>query len=109
MYWTGRVTFHFSKVLLPNDKLTATDLYPGMIAVAKQRVKSKSIVWETAHILSLPYQDQHFDLVVIQFGLMFVPDKIAGRKKIYRVFKKGGQLTLIPGANSNESYLANQQ
>lgn len=89
---TGRVTKHLSHYLPGRSKLTATDINSGMVAVAKKRVENSAIRWETADISKLPYQDNAFDLIVCQFGLMFVPDKLTALKEIYRVLQPGGKL-----------------
>lgn len=91
---TGRVTSHLRKVLLPGARLAATDLNADMIAIARQAVPAKDIEWAVADVLELPFEDGHFDLVVCQFGLMFVPDKARALSEMYRVLKPGGQILL---------------
>ena len=41
---------------------------------------------------SLPFEDQSFDVVTCQFGVMFFPDKIQGYQEAHRVLRPGGQL-----------------
>ncbi|MTH15835.1 methyltransferase domain-containing protein [Flavobacterium sp. LC2016-01] len=89
---TGRVTKHLSDLLPSKASLTATDINPGMIAVAKSRVPSAEVKWETADISKLPYDDNTFDLIVCQFGIMFVPDKVKALEEIYRVLQPGGRV-----------------
>lgn len=67
---TGRVTAHLARDV-KHDTLTATDLNPDMIKVAKQVVDDSSINWLPADAMQLPFKDGSFDLVVIQFGIMF--------------------------------------
>ena len=88
---TGRVTAHLAKSV-KHDTLTATDLNPDMITVAKEMVHEKNIKWMPADAMELPFADASFDLVVIQFGIMFFPDKEKGLKEAYRVLKTGGKL-----------------
>lgn len=87
---TGRVTAHLAKSV-KHDSLTATDLNQDMIEIAKGIIKDKSIKWQQADALELPFGDNSFDLVVIQFGVMFFPDKEKGLKEAYRVLKPGGR------------------
>ena len=87
---TGRVTNHLS-VSVDHDSLTATDLNPDMIEIAKKRVLDDKIKWQAADALELPFDDNSFDLVVIQFGIMFFPDKLKGLQEVYRVLKSGGK------------------
>ena len=88
---TGRVTAHIARSV-KHDTLTATDLNPDMINVAKEIIHDKTIKWIPADAMALPFDDGSFDLVVIQFGVMFFPDKEKGLKEAYRVLKSGGKL-----------------
>ena len=94
---TGRVTKHLREVLPKNVNLTATDLNAGMIAVAKQKVPLNNIIWNTADMLNLAYEDESFDLIVCQFGVMFAPDRIKLLPKCTAYLKKGAGLFLIHG------------
>ena len=88
---TGRVTAHLAKSV-KHDTLTATDLNVDMINVAKGIIHDKTIKWMPADAMELPFDDESFDLVVIQFGVMFFPDKEKGLKEAYRVLRSGGKL-----------------
>ncbi|MGE5108155.1 MAG: class I SAM-dependent methyltransferase [Sphingobacteriales bacterium] len=88
---TGRVTSHLS-AQFPDAKITATDLNPDMISIAKKRISSKNTEWMTADVQQLPFADESFDIIVCQFGFMFVPDKPKAFAETFRVLKKGGQL-----------------
>ena len=88
---TGRVTKHLASSVRHNT-ITATDLNPDMINVAKEKVQDKNIKWMAADAMELPFDDNSFDLVVIQFGIMFFPDKPKGLSEAYRVLRPGGKL-----------------
>ncbi|HET9432411.1 MAG TPA: class I SAM-dependent methyltransferase [Chitinophagaceae bacterium] len=88
---TGRVTKHLARSV-KHDTLTATDLNRDMIDVAKETVNDKRVKWMSADAMDLPFDDGSFDLVVMQFGIMFFPDKERGLKEAYRVLKNGGKL-----------------
>ena len=88
---TGRVTKHLARSV-KHDTLTATDLNQDMIDVAKETVNDKHVEWRSADAMDLPFDDGSFDLVVMQFGIMFFPDKEKGLKEAYRVLKDGGKL-----------------
>ena len=88
---TGRVTAHLAKSV-KHDTLTATDLNPDMIKVAKDIIQNDSINWMPADGMELPFDDSSFDLVVMQFGIMFFLDKEKGLKEAYRVLRHGGKL-----------------
>ncbi len=88
---TGRVTNHLVKSVR-HDTITATDLNPDMIDVAKEMVKDKSIQWQQADAMALPFTENLFDLVIMQFGLMFFPDKQKGLNEMYRVLRPSGKI-----------------
>lgn len=88
---TGRVTQHLVSSV-KHHTLTATDLNPDMIEVAREKVKNKKIKWLPADAMDLPFDEHSFDLVVLQFGIMFFPDKQKGLNEVYRVLRPGGQL-----------------
>jgi SAM-dependent methyltransferase len=60
------------------------------IAAARQPRESR-IEWRQADALALPFEDESFDAVVCQFGVMFFPDKIQGYREARRVLKAGGR------------------
>ena len=88
---TGRVTSHLARSV-KHDRITATDLNPDMISIAKEIVKHDTVKWMPADAMQLPFEDDSFDLVVMQFGIMFFPDKEKGLKEAYRVLRHGGKL-----------------
>jgi len=89
---TGRVTKHLGARLPEGAKLVATDLNPGMLAIAKERISFGDIEYQTADMMDLPFADASFDVVVCQFGIMFAPDKPGALKEMRRVLRTGGTL-----------------
>jgi ubiquinone/menaquinone biosynthesis C-methylase UbiE len=89
---TGRVTNHLRKVLPAGAELIATDLNAGMLAVAKHNLANENIEFKEADAQALPFEDNSFDLIVCQFGFMFVPDKPKAFMETYRVLAPGGKL-----------------
>ena len=49
------------------------------------------IAWRQADALALPFQDQVFDIVACQFGVMFFPDKVQGTRRRAAFCEPGGQ------------------
>lgn len=88
---TGRVTKHLTTTLTEDGILTATDLNPDMLAVAKENVHDRRIEWMQADAQNLPFEDAIFDTVICQYGVMFFPDKLKAFKETYRVLKPGGR------------------
>jgi ubiquinone/menaquinone biosynthesis C-methylase UbiE len=88
---TGIVTRRLRDRLGPAVKLVATDLNEAMMSYAAQKFQPEdSIEWKQADATVLPFEDQSFDAVVCQFGVMFFPDKAAAAREAYRVLKPGG-------------------
>ena len=64
---TGDLTQHLSRTPL-DVKINASDMSEEMIALAKNRHYAKPIGFSLADALSLPYEDNTFDQVVISFA-----------------------------------------
>jgi ubiquinone/menaquinone biosynthesis C-methylase UbiE len=92
---TGRVTGYLRKALPPGTKLWATDISPDMLNIAKQKLGTDGITYAAEDIQNLSFADNTFDLVVCQFGMMFLPDKQKGFNEICRVLKPGGKLMCL--------------
>ena len=88
---TGRVTRALAQLAGPGATITATDLNEPMLARAAQIVLAPNIRWRQADAQALPFDDESFDAVVCQFGVMFFPDKAAGFREARRVLKPRGQ------------------
>jgi protein-L-isoaspartate O-methyltransferase len=92
---TGIVTERLASRLAGRGTLVATDLNPPMLAYARTKLaRAEGVTWREADATSLPFEDQVFDAVVCQFGLMFFPDKARGVREAWRVLKPGGRLLL---------------
>ena len=74
----------------PTTQVTATDLNPAMVATGAQRVPQAR--WEPADASDLPFADGAFDLVVCQFGVMFLPDKPRAYREFARALTPGGRV-----------------
>ena len=86
---TGIVTQLLARGL-PDAKIVATDLNQAMLDVAARRVDSGNVTYQAADAQQLPFDDNSFDLVVCQFGVMFYPDRVKGNAEARRVLKDGG-------------------
>jgi ubiquinone/menaquinone biosynthesis C-methylase UbiE len=90
---TGRLTRHLAGALTGGQQLTATDLNADMVSYARSVVPAgDAVIWQTADAADLSFDDERFDTVVCQFGLMFLPDKGAALREWIRVLVPGGQL-----------------
>jgi ubiquinone/menaquinone biosynthesis C-methylase UbiE len=97
---TGIVTRRLREALSDEALLFSTDLNEPMLAVAKATLgPSLKVEWAQADMARLGFPDGRFDLVVCQFGLMFVPDKLAALREARRVLQPGGKLLLTTWAS----------
>src|ERR1043166_7059449 len=89
---TGIVTRQLRDALPAHVQLTATDLNPPMIEIARTKFRSsETIDLRSADATALPFPDATFDAVVCQFGVMFFPDKAKSYREVYRVLAPGGR------------------
>jgi SAM-dependent methyltransferase len=94
---TGAVTKQLLTRLPSTTQLIATDLQPDMIStakisVAKHHLSASNLTWDTVDMTNIPYEDNRFDLIVCQFGLMLVPEKLKALTEMHRVLRPGGRL-----------------
>jgi SAM-dependent methyltransferase len=87
---TGAVTAELLRQLPRETTITATDLNQGMLDVAAAKLSDRRLRLRSCDALDLPFEDQTFDAVVCQFGVMFFPDKLTAYREARRVLRKGG-------------------
>lgn len=88
---TGLVTTGLVHAL-PDSELVVTDLNEAMLNIACSKINSPCVEFRVADAQSLPFEDDSFDLIVCQFGMMFLPNRAAGYREAKRVLKRGGNL-----------------
>ena len=89
---TGRLTQHLVRRLANPEQLFVTDLNPDMLAIAKEKLDHGGLQFQAEDMHQLSFEDQSFDLVICQYGVMFPPDKAQVFREMQRVLKPGGQL-----------------
>ncbi len=88
---TGRLTNHLSSRLSASAQIIATDISADMLQIAKAKIKKENVSFQQADAHSLPFENDSFDLVICQFGVMFFKDLSAALTEIKRVLKKDGR------------------
>jgi ubiquinone/menaquinone biosynthesis C-methylase UbiE len=88
---TGVLTRAMVAKLPHQARIVVTDLNQPMLdrAAAREQTSGR-ITWRQADALALPFEDESFDAVACQFGVMFFPDKVLGYRQARRVLKPGG-------------------
>jgi ubiquinone/menaquinone biosynthesis C-methylase UbiE len=89
---TGIVTRALRDALPAGVRLTATDLNPPMLEIARAKFQpGEQVEFQPADAMALPFADGSFDAVVCQFGVMFFPDKDKSYREVHRVLGAGGR------------------
>jgi len=70
--------------------IVATDLSQPMLDHAASVGTSRPVEWRQADANQLPFDKASFDVVVCQFGVMFLPDKARAFAEARRVLRRGG-------------------
>lgn len=89
-----------------SSSVTGLDPNPGMLAVAESMATGPE--WKEGIAEELPFDDESFDVVVSQFGLMFFQDRAAALREMERVLAPGGRLavTVFDSLDNNPGYSA---
>jgi SAM-dependent methyltransferase len=90
---TGVSTLALRQALPASTRIIATDLNAPMLEIARAKLAGDANVdLRQADAMALPFDEAAFDLIAIQFGVMFFPDKRAAFAEARRVLKPGGTL-----------------
>lgn len=87
---TGVVTREMTARLPDTVQITATDLNQPMLDYAAALGTTRRVGWQQADVMDLPFEDDSFDAVVCQFGVMFFPDRPRAFAEVCRVLRPGG-------------------
>ena len=90
---TGIVTRRLPALVGDAGRVVGADINPAMLEVAR-RHGGGGVEWLEGNGTALDLPDAAFDLVVVQQGLQFFPDRQAGAAEIRRVLAGGGRLAL---------------
>jgi SAM-dependent methyltransferase len=88
---TGVVTREMAARLPDTVQITASDLNQPMLDYAAALGTTRRVRWQQADVMDLPFEDDSFDAVVCQFGVMFFPDRPRAFTEICRVLRTGGR------------------
>lgn len=89
---TGIVSRRIRDALPGGCELVVTDLNEPMLEIAKMKFSaSESVSFAAVDATDLPFDDECFDMVVCQFGVMFFPDKERSFREALRVLRPAGR------------------
>jgi SAM-dependent methyltransferase len=89
---TGALAVAVAENVAPNGRAVGIDVNEGMLDIA--RSKSVSVEWINAPAEVLPFNDEHFDCVVSQFGLMYFENQQSAIREMMRVLQQSGSLAV---------------
>jgi demethylmenaquinone methyltransferase/2-methoxy-6-polyprenyl-1,4-benzoquinol methylase len=77
---------------LPGAEITGADFSPEMLAVARAKGLSSTVVADALH---MPFSDESFDVVTVAFGLRNMENWHAALRDMARVLTAGGHLLVL--------------
>jgi ubiquinone/menaquinone biosynthesis C-methylase UbiE len=82
--------------------LTAVELSPEMVAIARERQErlSRPLDLRVGDVQDLEFPDESFDTVVCTLGLCTIPDPRRALAEAHRVLRPGGRLLLLEHVRS---------
>lgn len=87
-------------------KIASLDVDPEMTALADRNVAqaglTERITTVTADVHDIPFEDDHFDLIVSRGSVFFWEDRPGALRELYRVLKPGGVIYCGGGMGSEE-------
>ena len=91
----------------PTGHVTATDIGPGMISLAKEMARKKgltNIEFREAAAEALPFADESYGVLTCRFGLMFFPDLPRALRECLRVLKPGGRVVFVAWGKKEQPF-----
>jgi ubiquinone/menaquinone biosynthesis C-methylase UbiE len=93
---TGIVARRAAAVVGPSGTVTALDINPAMLGVARKAPapEQPAIKWVEGDALILPFGDGEFDVVMCQQAMQFFQDRKKAVHEMFRVLARGGRVAL---------------
>jgi ubiquinone/menaquinone biosynthesis C-methylase UbiE len=91
---TGEPAISISERLSGNGQVSALDLSPDLLEIAKKRAKQRGLTnidFHAGDAQALPFGDNSFDLATCRFGVMFFHDVSRALMELNRVLRPGAR------------------
>ncbi|MFZ9595929.1 MAG: bifunctional demethylmenaquinone methyltransferase/2-methoxy-6-polyprenyl-1,4-benzoquinol methylase UbiE [Bdellovibrionia bacterium] len=94
---TGDLAFRFENVTRGQARVTGSDFCEPMLTIAREKAAKmgSQVEFIFADAMSLPFENQSFDLASISFGLRNVKDLSQALCELGRVVRPGGQVLIL--------------
>lgn len=95
---TGDLAILFSQLVGESGKVYATDFCDDMLQYIPQKtenLKINNIIVELADAMDLHYEDNHFDITSISYGIRNVDNTNTALNEMARVTKPGGKIAIL--------------
>lgn len=100
---TGTADFALECVKLNPEKIIGVDISEGMMAFGRKKIKQKQlenlITLECGDAETLNFPDNHFDAIVVGFGVRNFENLEKGLQNLHRILKPGGRLVILEFSN----------
>src|SRR5215469_1376126 len=102
----GLLTCAFARVV---RHAVGLDITPAMLEQARKTQQEQGLTnvsWQSGDVVSLPYPEHHFSIVVSRFAFHHLPEPLAALKEMVRVCKPAGRVVVAdmsPAANKAEA------
>ncbi|MFT5220971.1 MAG: SAM-dependent methyltransferase [Gammaproteobacteria bacterium] len=100
---SGATSIALSDALEHKVDITAVDVSPPLIAVARQRAAARgmtNIEFVEADAQRHPFPADRFDRLISRFGVMFFTDPVAAFTNMARTIKPGGEIHFVAWAGA---------
>lgn len=102
----GLLTCAFARVV---RHAVGVDITPAMLDQARKTQQEQGLTnvsWQSGDVLSLPYPDHHFSIVISRFAFHHLPQPLAALREMVRACKPGGRLVVADMAPAPEKAYA---
>lgn len=95
----------------PEDDITAVDLSPGMLSIARERADrlGLGINFQVMDAEELNFPDGYFDVVISAMSTCTFPDPIKALREMKRVVKDEGSILLLEHGRSSWNFVGRHQ
>lgn len=96
---TGTADFAIENLKADPDKVIGVDISAGMLEIGRKKIKKANLEGKIELKLvdaeSLPFENNHFDVITVAFGVRNFENLEKGLREMNRVLKPGGDLVII--------------